>query len=244
MSKCCIPLENLRHLLPERAHSLSALTHTPSAPCAAALVNFYRLLNEDGRCERLRFHSAPEAKPRAKARAVKPEDAFVYVLVLIKTGLELEVAEVVTGVDATTGSRYFVQWLRALSLFFRKMFPYPTREQVMQCMPPRWVEVYGTDLVRLIIDATELPAEGASSLEAARAQFSHYKHGYTGKFLGGITPIGAFAYASDVYGGRITDPTLVEVSGLLDLIEKDDCIVADRGFLINDMLSKLGAQCK
>ena len=80
-------------------------------------------------------------------------------------------------------------------------------------------------------------------MEAARALWSSYKHAYTGKFLGGITPIGAIAFTSDVYGGRITDTKLTEVCGLLDLIEHMDAIVADRGFLINDLLSGKGAKC-
>jgi hypothetical protein len=61
--------------------------------------------------------------------------------------------------------------------------------------------------------------------------------------LAGITPIGALAFTSDVYGGRITDTKLTEVCGFLDLIEEMDCIIADRGFLINDMLNRKGARC-
>ena len=77
-------------------------------------------------------------------------------------------------------------------------------------------------------EATELGAEHPSSVEVARAMWSNYNHNYTGKFLGAITPIGGFAFTSDVYGGRITDTKLTEVCGFLDLIEHMDAVVADR----------------
>jgi hypothetical protein len=126
-------------------------------PSAASLVSFYELMNEDGRCERLSFYRNPDAAfVKPEQRKMTPQDAFVYTLVLIKTGLDFEIAEVTCGIPPSTGGRYFVQWVRALTLFLQKMFPHPTREQVQACMPKRWVDVYGSDFIRLIIDGVLL----------------------------------------------------------------------------------------
>ena len=58
------------------------------------------------------------------------------------------------------------------------------------------------------------------------------------KFLIGITPHGVPSFISDVYGGRISDKELVKRSGLCSLLEEGDSIMADRGFLIEDLLPK------
>jgi hypothetical protein len=158
-------------------------------PSAAALVAFYDLLNLDGRCERLRFHYNPDASyVKPNARKMSPQDAFVYTLVLIKVGLDFGVAEVVTGIDSTTGGRYFVQWVRALKLFGEKMFPHPTREQVQACMPERWKDVYGTDFIRLIIDGVTWGVGVGAGVRVdvgvgiQLSIYRHYNHQYTTRY--------------------------------------------------------------
>ena len=68
--------------------------------------------------------------------------------------------------------------------------------------------------------------------------WSTYKNPNTFKFLIGITPNGVPSYISDVYGGRISDKELVKHYGLCSLQEEGDSIMADRGFLIEDLLPK------
>ena len=52
----------------------------------------------------------------------------------------------------------------------------------------------------------------------------------------GITPSGVVSFISDLYGGNISDKKLTHLSGLLDLLEPGDAIMADRGFTIDDIL--------
>lgn len=52
----------------------------------------------------------------------------------------------------------------------------------------------------------------------------------------GITPSGVVSFISDLYGGNISDKKLTQLSGLLDLLEPGDAIMADRGFTIDDIL--------
>lgn len=108
-------------------------------------------------------------------------------------------------------------------------------------MPPKFIHVFGTDLVRQIIDCTEIQMQKASEPMAARCCWSEYKHRYTAKILAGVTPNGAFSYVSDAYGGRISDPQIVKHSGWLDTVEVGDKILADKGFLIDDQLAEKGA---
>ena len=59
------------------------------------------------------------------------------------------------------------------------------------------------------------------------------------KVLIGITPSGVISFVSQTYEGSISDRKLVEQSGLLKMLEPGDEIVADKGFLILDLLAQL-----
>ena len=107
---------------------------------------------------------------------------------------------------------------------------YPHWHIVKKYMP----EVFKRDYLntRLIIDATEFPIERPSSLLSQSCTFSSYKNRNTIKILVGIMPSGVVTFVSSTYEGSISDRKLVEVSGLLDLLERGDEIMADKGFQI------------
>ena len=58
--------------------------------------------------------------------------------------------------------------------------------------------------------------------------------------LVGISPSGAITFVSDLYSGAIFDKRLTQMSGILDLLERGDSVMADRGFDIQDDLTPLG----
>ena len=58
----------------------------------------------------------------------------------------------------------------------------------------------------------------------------------SGKWLVGILPNGLVAFLSPVYPGSTTDKELVVASGLLEELNPGDNILADKGFLIDDIL--------
>ena len=57
----------------------------------------------------------------------------------------------------------------------------------------------------------------------------------TFKALVGITPNGVLSFVSDLKAGSVSDKQIVIKSGLLDLCEEGDAIMADKGFLISDL---------
>lgn len=49
-------------------------------------------------------------------------------------------------------------------------------------------------------------------------------------------------FASEVFEGSISDREIVQKSDILDIIEKDDLILADRGFTIDDLVLERGGK--
>ena len=52
----------------------------------------------------------------------------------------------------------------------------------------------------------------------------------------GISPKGAVTFLSRLWGGNVSDKQIVKESGLLDLLEAGDSVMADKGFTIEDLL--------
>ena len=77
------------------------------------------------------------------------------------------------------------------------------------------------------IDATEIYIEKASLSDIQQLTFSIYKNDNTFKVLVGISPAGAITFISDLYAGSISDKKLTQISGILELLERGDSVMAD-----------------
>jgi DDE superfamily endonuclease len=117
------------------------------------------------------------------------------------------------------------------------MNPFPTRDIIAQTLPAAFQKFTN---IRCIIDCTELFIDRASALTAQSLTFSNYKHHSTVKFLVAIVPTGGICYVSNGWGRRVSDRSITEKSGFLDLIMPGDLVIADKGFTIGDLLAKKG----
>ena len=95
---------------------------------------------------------------------------------------------------------------------------------------------------RIIIDGMEFFIERPSSLARQSATWSNYKNHNTLKALVGISPDGTITFISHLYEGSISDVNLVAQSGLLQLLERGDSVMADKGFDIQHLLSGIGVR--
>jgi hypothetical protein len=96
--------------------------------------------------------------------------------------------------------------------------------------------------LRGIIDCTEFYIEKPSLPSSQRRTYSQYKSYNTIKLLVSLSPICHFNFVSKLFSGSISDKEIVRKSGFLDKIEQDDCIMADKGFNIQDLLVLHGAR--
>jgi len=111
----------------------------------------------------------------------------------------------------------------------------PDREIIRANMPKCFSKFRDTTI---IIDCTELFVEIPRDFGRQGNCYSSYKSHTTYKFLIGIAPNGTIIYVSDLFEGAISDKQVVIQSGFLDKLRAGDAVLADRGFVIQDLLNE------
>ena len=107
-------------------------------------------------------------------------------------------------------------------------------------MPNSFKEKY--PCTRVIIDATEIFVEHPSLPELHQLTFSNYKNHNTYKGLIGISPSGSVIFISNLYPGSISDKELTKHCDIIDLLQRGDSVMADRGFKIQEDLALIGVK--
>lgn len=134
-----------------------------------------------------------------------------------------------------TVSNIFITWIHLLHevIFTKLMAKVPSRASNQACLPNCFTQFPNT---RMIIDCTEITTEIPSALNKQRQMYSSYKHRNTLKGLVGVAPNGVVTYISQLYPGSVSDKKIVKDCGVLKVFEAGDLILADKGFLISDIL--------
>ena len=101
-------------------------------------------------------------------------------------------------------------------------------------MPTEFREKYPS--TRVIIDATEIFIEQPKLPELQQMTFCNFKG------LIGISPDGSVTFVSSLYLCSISDKELTKRSGILDLLEPGDSVMADKGFEIEEDLLLIGVK--
>ncbi|XP_064456898.1 uncharacterized protein LOC135367532 [Ornithodoros turicata] len=106
-------------------------------------------------------------------------------------------------------------------------------------MPTEFLRKYAS--TRVILDATEIRCEVPSSLSLQSSTYSSYKSSNTCKGLIGVSPNGLVSFVSELFTGSTSDRECVSRNGFLGPdFEENDVVMADKGFLIADLLEKKG----
>ncbi|KAK5639798.1 hypothetical protein RI129_010609 [Pyrocoelia pectoralis] len=137
--------------------------------------------------------------------------------------------------SSATVTNIFVTWLHLLHeiICCTLMKSVPSRHKNEACLP-NCFSVFPN--ARMVIDCTEIYSEIPHSLKNKKDTYSHYKHRNTLKGLVGVAPNGVITYISPLYPGSTSDKKVVQHSGILNIFEPGDLILADKGFLITDIL--------
>ena len=157
-------------------------------------------------------------------------DQFYLVLEKLRVGTLNQVLADNFNISQTTVSRVFISWINFLYFMLGGICIWPSREKIQKNMPTCFKSMYPE--CRGMIDA--------SSLVLNSEMYSSYKSHTTYKGNVVISPSGEIIHISSLFEGSISDKELVRQSGLLPLLQPGDQIMADKGFVIQDLLTPLG----
>ncbi|XP_004212347.2 uncharacterized protein LOC101241578 [Hydra vulgaris] len=197
----------------------------------------------DSSIEKKQKHSNIESMPK---KGPKPKlcalDQFFMTLVYLKYGFALSHIGWLFKLPKSTISRQIISWINYLYFTLGRIPIWPSREQIDLTMPECFKITYPS--TRCIIDCTELFCQIPSSLNIQSCLYSSYKSHVTYKGLLGISPSGAIIFVSQLYPGSVSDKEIVIRSGFLnkDLWDKDDSVIADRGFTIEEELENINVR--
>ncbi len=158
---------------------------------------------------------------------------FLLTLVRIRRGLDTESLAYLFEIAQPHVSRIFITWVNFLHQCLLPLIKWPSKEIVRGNLPKSFKSFPKT---RVIIDGTEFFIQKPYRPLAQRQTWSNYKHHNTFKLLVGIMPTGVITFLSKLYTGSISDLHIVKKSKLLDLLESEDDVMADRGFNIRHLL--------
>lgn len=175
---------------------------------------------------------------KGPARNLTVFQEYLMCLLRLRRGLEVDHLADLFAVSPSLVSKICTTWINFLYLELKFLIRWPTREQVRSNLPLCFKQFPKT---RSIIDCTEFHVQRPTLPSSQRVTWSQYKHNNTFKALVSIDPRGNFTFVSDLWSGSVSDRKITESCGYLSLLEWGDDVMADRGFLIRDILACRGA---
>ncbi|XP_055999711.1 uncharacterized protein LOC125664666, partial [Ostrea edulis] len=215
-------------------------TGLPSFAVFMWLFNFLR-----PKAEKMKYWSGPstdKSSDRKRASAGSLDLIDQLFAVLIRLRIRLLTSDIAERFQISEGtfSKYFSTWICLPWQELKCLNPFPSRDIIQRTMPSLFKTKYPS--ARVIIACTEILIQKPSSPDNQSLTFSNYKHHTTAKFLIGISPSGVITFVSDGWPGKTSERELAISSGLIELLEENDSVMADKGFTIRDVLNK--KKCK
>ena len=204
-----------------------------------ACLNF---LSVGSNGENVRTKGTSEQKGSGRSRSLSSEEQFLILLMKLRNGFSNLHLGWLFHCDGSTITRLLISWVNYVYLKFSSLPIWPSREEVNVSMPDVFKEKFPN--TRVIIDCTEIAVEAPESLHTRSVFYSDYKHHNTYKALIGITPAGGLSFVSELFPGSVSDREIVCRCGILNpqFWNKNDEIMADKGFTIRDLLDPMGVK--
>lgn len=172
-----------------------------------------------------------------KIKKLSPENQLLLTLVKLRQNFPNKDLAYRFGISSSMVSRIVITWIQILykstEPLWKKMFP--SRDLIRKHLPSCFRSFKN---VRILIDCFEIFVQSSGDFVEQGNLYSAYKNHSTLKCLVGISPTGAITYLSDIYEGSKSDRDIVIDSKFSDILEPGDLVIADRGFLIKDILQR------
>ena len=171
------------------------------------------------------------------------EDQFTLTLIKLRRNTDFTELSDLFGYNRGHIASAFTTWLQFMYLKFTeiKTQMFIERDQIPKPLP----KCFQNSLLkntRIVVDCTEFKLESSENFKQQGNQWSNYKSHSTAKVLIGTGPNGFCSFISHCYEGSISDREIVLKSGFLEYLNPNDLVLADRGFIIEDLLAERGAK--
>lgn len=167
---------------------------------------------------------------------MKRKDQFLMTLMKLRLNLLHEDLALRFNCSTATVTNIVLTWIHVINICCVQKFlerNIPSRQKNKTCLPSAFSPFTNC---RIILDCTEVYTAVPKNFEKQRSTYSNYKSRTTLKGLIGVAPNGTVTYVSDLYVGNTSDKRIVEHCGVLHNFVAGDLILADKGFLISDIL--------
>lgn len=132
------------------------------------------------------------------------------------------------GISTSQASKIFCKYIPIIAQHMKSFVFWPKSETIVANLPIPFRHRYNH--VQSIIDAFEIEIEKPSDPVKQALSWSEYKKCNTIKYLISSTPDGVINFISPGFSGRISDTTLLEECGYLQVLPVGASVMADRGF--------------
>jgi len=109
----------------------------------------------------------------------------------------------------------------------------PSRQRNVHCLPQSFATFTNC---RAVVDCTEIRCAIPKQFSKQAMKYSHYKHYHTLKGLVAVSPNAVITCVLELYPGSTSDKAIMQHCGIIDQLQVEDMILADKGFLISDIL--------
>ncbi|XP_015120767.1 uncharacterized protein LOC107043698 [Diachasma alloeum] len=181
-----------------------------------------------------------ELYPESRTRKMSLKDRVILTIMKLKLDLTFSALSIMFRCVEESICRYiFHDTLRKLAQILRCVIRWVPKDEIQRNIPQCFE--YFKDTV-VIVDCTEFKIQRPKRLQCRIKLYSQYKSNFTAKFMTGITPGGMLTFLSKGYGGRASDKTIFEQSNIINFLEKDDAVMTDKGFQIEEICMKRGVK--
>ena len=118
-------------------------------------------------------------------------------------------------------------------IFHDIMTTMPTRFKNDTCAPSSFSQFSSC---RVVIDCTDVEIATPKLMSHQSVTYSSYRGMNSFKVLIVVAPNAVIIFVSKLYPGSISDKAIVQKSGFLDQLSTGDLVLADKGFLIQDIV--------
>ncbi|XP_053390474.1 uncharacterized protein LOC123549725 [Mercenaria mercenaria] len=163
-----------------------------------------------------------------------PDQFFLVLIKLRRLTTNFELSRMF-GIAESVICNIFVTWIIFMYRQWGELDIWPSQKLDRYFAPTSFRRHYPN--TRVIIDGTECSIRKPKNPTAQQATFSTYKNRNTVKVLVGCTPGGLVSYVSPSYGGSTSDRQIVERSSLVRICDRNDSVMADKGFNVQDIFA-------